>query len=182
MGLTSDEMRDIFQRTVIVRTPTYGIISGYHELPYVCVGMSCEEGYKTTEVRGKVQVSPRFVIRPPDYEPTYEEIFGKENVDGALAGRLFGVLGFRSKPVECKSERLEVKHLSASVDAALAGVIDDLERHEDITTGVIITPDSRYYLVSIERFISSIIESEFSVYGNSRERSRFPSGRELFAR
>ena len=163
MGLTPDEMRDIFQRTVIVRTPTYGIISGYHELPYVCLGASCEEGYETTEVRGKVQVSPRFVIRPQHCEPTYEEIFGKENVDGALAGRLFGVLGFRSKPVECKSEHLEVKHLAASVDAALGATLDHLERQEDISTGVIVTPDSRYYLVSIERFISSILESEFNV-------------------
>jgi hypothetical protein len=165
MGLSSDDMREVFQRTAIIRRPAYGIISGYHELPYVCLGASCEKGYATTEVRGKVQVSPRFVLRPPHYEPTYDEIFGKENVDGALAGRVFGLLGFRSKPVECKSEYLAVKHLNASVDAALAAALDELERQEDITTGVIITPNSRYYLVSLERFISSILEEEFDVRG-----------------
>jgi hypothetical protein len=161
MGLSPNEMRDIFQRTSIIRRPTYGIIKGYHELPYVCLGKACEDGYETTEVRGKIHVSPQFIIKPPDYAPTYEEIFGEENVDVALAGRVFGFLGFRAKPVECKSEHLNLKHLSMSVDAALSAAMDDLERREDITTGVIITPNSRYYPISIERFISTIIEDEF---------------------
>ena len=163
MALSHDEMREIFQRTEIVRRPTFGIISGYHELPYVCLGQSCERGYETTSVRGKVQVSPRFVLRPPQYEPTYGEIFGEENVEPGLAGRVFGILGFRSKPIECKSEHLQVKHLAASVDASLSAALDELERMEDITTGVIVTPNSRYYLVSIERFIASILEDEFKV-------------------
>lgn len=165
MSLSADEMRDIFERTVIVRRPTYGIISGYHELPYVCLGASFEKGYETTEVRGKVQVSPRFVIRPSQYAPTYGEVFGEENVDLALTGRLFGFLGFRAKPVECKSEYLQVTHLGVSVDSALSTALDDLNRHEDITTGVIITPNSQYYPVSIERFIASILEDEFDVHG-----------------
>lgn len=160
--LSHDEMRDIYQRTKIIRRPTYGIISGYHELPYVCLGTALEPRYQTTEVRGKVQVSPRFLIRPSHLEPSYDEIFGEDNVDAALMGRLFGFLGFRDKPVECKSEHLEVKHLDATVDRALSEVLDQLERHEDITTGVIITPNSRYYPVSIERFISSVLEDEFS--------------------
>ncbi len=163
MGLSPDEMRSIFQRTTIIRRPTFGIVSGYHELPYVCLGRSCEQGYATTKVRGKVHVSPQFIIRPEQYAPTYGEVFGEENVDTALAGRIFGFLGFRSKPVECKSDHLDVSHLSVSVDRALAEALDELERREDITTGVIITPDSRYYVLSIERFISSIVEDEFNV-------------------
>ena len=163
MDLSPNEMREVFQKTVIVRRPTYGIISGYHELPYICLGASLNEVSGTTQVRGKVQVSPRFVIRPPQFEPSYDEIFGEDNVDKALAGRVFGFLGFRGKPVECKSEHLEVKQLDAPVDRVLSQTLDELERHEDITTGLIITPNSRYYPVSIERFISSIIEDEFSV-------------------
>jgi len=163
MGLSPNEMREVFQKTVIVRRPTYGIISGYHELPYICLGASINAASGTTEVRGKVQVSPRFLIRPPQFEPSYDEIFGEENVDAALAGRIFGFLGFRGKPVECKSDHLEVKQLDASVDHVLSKTLDELERHEDITTGLIITPNSRYYPLSIERFISSIIEDEFSV-------------------
>ena len=162
MGLSSEEMREVFRQTHIVRRPTYGIIKGYHELPYVCLGAACEPGFQTTEVRGKIQVSPQFVIRPQHYAPTYEDVFGEENVDVELSGRLFGVLGFRSRPVECKSEHLAVRHIDSCTDRALAATLDELERREDITTGVIITPDSRYYLISIERFIASILEDEFN--------------------
>lgn len=161
MSISPEEMRAIFERTTVVKKPTYGIVSGYHELPYVCLGRSCETGYETTRVQGKVQVSPRFIIRPQNYLPTYDEVFGEDNVDVALAGRVFGFLGFRSKPVECRSEHLEVKHVNASIDRALSETLDALERSEDICTGVIITPDSRYFAISIERFISSILEDEF---------------------
>lgn len=163
MGLSSEEMKEVFRQTVIVRRPTHGIISGYHELPYVCLGTSVESIHQTTRVKGKVHVSPRFVIRPQHFEPSYDEIFGEENVDAALAGRVFGYFGFRGKPVECKSSDLEVKHMDTSVDQLLAKTMDELERREDITTGVIITPDTRYYPVSLERFISSVLDDEFSV-------------------
>ena len=162
MSLNQEEMRDIFERTRVIRRPTYGIIRGYHELPYVCLGESCERGFTTTKVRGKVQVSPQFVIRPSHYSSTYGEIFGDENVDIALSGRIFGYMGFRSRPVECKSEHLEVNHLNASIDSALSSTLDELERHEDISTGVILTPDSRYYLISIERFITTILDDELN--------------------
>ncbi len=161
MGLSPYEMRELFDRTVVVRQPRFGIVSGYHELPYVCLSESIESGYTTTQVSGRVQVSPRFVIRPQQFGPSYEEIFGEENVDNALVGRMFGVLGFQGKPVECKSEFLELKHLDEPIDRVLNETLDHLERHEDITTGVIIAPNAQYYLVSIERFISSVLADEF---------------------
>ncbi|MCC6697241.1 MAG: hypothetical protein IT365_16555 [Candidatus Hydrogenedentes bacterium] len=160
---SGDDMREIFRNTQIVKKPTHGIISGYHELPYVCLGtrLGLESG--TMRVRGKVQVSPRFVIRPSHCEPSYGEIFGEENVDEALTGRMFGFLGFRGRPVECTSEHLEVRHLEATLDRVLSETLDDLERFEDITTGVIVTPNSRYYPISIERFIASILDDEFAL-------------------
>jgi hypothetical protein len=161
--LSNEELRDIFMATEVVRKPTYGIVKGYHELPYICLGESDEPGMRTTEVRGKVQVSPRFLVRPEHLEPSYEEIFGEDNVDQQLMGRVFGYLGFRGRPVECKSEHLEVKHMDANMDRALAAVRDELERYEDITTGIILTPNSQYYPVSIERFIATILEDEFTV-------------------
>jgi hypothetical protein len=158
-----EELRHIYDKTQVLRTPTYGIVSGYHELPYVVLGESFERGYDTTRVRGTVQVSPRFLIRPSHLDPSYEEIFGEENVDVQLMGRVFGFLGFRGRPVECKSEHLEVKHLNQSLDNAVATIRDEFERKEDITTGLVITPDARYYPVSIERFISAVIQDEFGV-------------------
>jgi hypothetical protein len=163
MGLSANEIQDIFRRTVIVRKPTYGIIRGYHELPYVCLGASLEAGHETTRVRGKVHVSPRFVIRPSHHMPSYEEIFGADNIDVELAGRMFGFLGFRERPIECRSDYLDVQHCLQSVDEALSDVLDELERMEDITTGVFITPNSQYYPVSVERFIASILDDEFAV-------------------
>lgn len=161
--LGSDELREIFKRTQIIRKPTYGIISGYHTLPYICLGASEDKDSHTTQVKGKVHVSPRFIIRPAHCEPSYDEIFGGENVDQDLTGRVFGFLGFKGKPMECKSENLEVRMLDTNIDTALSRTLDELERMEDITTGVIITPNSRYYPVSVERFISSILDDEFSL-------------------
>lgn len=160
--LNFGEMRDIYQRTRIIRRPTYGIISGYHELPYVCLGAGLEAAAQTTCVRGKIMVSPRFLITPADYGPTYRDIFGDDEVDVELTGRMFGFLGFKGKPVECTSEYLHVTHENASIDRVLGDTLDHLERMEDITTGVVITPDSRYFPVSIERFIASILDDEFS--------------------
>ncbi len=122
---------------------------------------SFEPDHETTEVRGKVHVSPQFIIRPQHYEPSYGEMFGEGNVDSALSGRVFGFLGFRGRPLECKSDFLEVRHVDASIDQMLSETLDTLERQEDITTGVIITPNTHYYPVSVERFISSILDDEF---------------------
>lgn len=162
MSLSGDELRDLYRRTEIVRRPRHGIVKGYHELPYICLGEGHGSGHATTRVMGRVQVSPRFVIRPTHYLPKYGEVFGEGNVDMELTGRVFGFLGFPGAPVECKSEHLEVQHLDRPVDRVLAESLDELERYEDITTGVIITPDSRYYPVSIERFIASIVDQEFA--------------------
>lgn len=163
MALDNEEIRDLYRRTQVVRRPTHGIVTGYHELPYVCLGPPIEASAQSTKVRGIIHVSPRFVLRPAHYEPSYREVFGEQNVDVAIAGRLFGFLGFRGRPVECTSDHLSVSQCNETVDRLLSKVLDDLERHEDITTGVIIAPDSRYYPVSVERFIAGVLQDEFNV-------------------
>jgi len=162
MPLSADEMRELFRATVVVRKPTWGIVKGYHELPYICLGRA-GEGCGTTQVTGKVQVSPQFIIRPKHLSPSYEEIFGEDNVDLALVGRVFGFMGFPDKNVACSSEMLEVTELDDPVDRVLSQRLDQLDRAEDIGTGVIIAPDSRYYPVSVERFIASVLHDEFSL-------------------
>ena len=162
MSLNPDEMRRIFRGTVIVRKPTYGIVRGYHELPYVCLGPSFEAGFQTSKVKGKVQVSQQFIIRPSHYAPRYEDIFGAENVDLEISGRVFGFMGFPKRPMECKSEYLEIEHGDESVDGLLAACLDELDRREDITTGVLISPDNRYFPISVERFITTVLDDEFS--------------------
>jgi len=162
MSLDPNEMRRIFRGTVVVRKPTYGIVRGYHELPYVCLGPSFASGFDTATVRGKVQVSQQLVIRPSHYSPRYEDVFGSDHVDVEISGRLFGYMGFPQRPLECKSEYLEIEHGNETVDELLARCLDDLERREDITTGVLISPDNRYFPVSVERFIASVLDDEFA--------------------
>lgn len=163
MPLDSEDIREIYLRTRIIRKPTYGIVRGYHELPYVCLGQSTETGQRTVVIRGRIHVSPQFIIRPSHYKSSYDEVFGDDATDTALCGRIFGFMGFPRRPVECKSEHLEVTHLDTPLEDALSNVLDKMERMEDITTGVILTPDSRYYPVSIERFIAGILDEEFRV-------------------
>lgn len=162
MSLNSEEMRRIYRGTVIVRKPTYGIVRGYHELPYICLGPSFEPGFETAKVTGKVQVSPQFIIRPSHYSPSYDDVFGEDNVDESLTGRVFGYMGFPKKPLEFKSEYLNIEHNHESVDQLLATCLDELDRREDIATGVLISPDNRYFPISVERFISSVLDDEFS--------------------
>lgn len=161
MSLSPQQMRSIYENTQIVRRPTYGIITGYHELPYVCVGHDHDGGNGSVQVRGRIQVSPRLVLTPEHFGPRYEEIFGTDNTDIEIAGRMFGFMGFKGKPVNCKSDQLEVIHQPENLDTAVANALDQFARHEDITTGLIVTPDSRYFPVSIERFIASILDDEF---------------------
>ncbi len=163
MSLSPNEMRGIYEDTVIIKKPTFGIVSGYHELPYICVGRSSTLEGRALCVRGKVEVSPRFVVRPAQYAPRYEEVFGEENVDVALVGRVFGFMGFPRHQVECASEDLEIQQVEGTLDEVISRCLDDLARREDITTGVVMTPDSQYYPISIERFIASVLEDEFAM-------------------
>lgn len=162
MPLSPKEMHDIFERTIILRSPTYGIVKGYHELPYICVGDAMKGGSGAMSVRGRIHVSPQFLIKPKHYQSSYGDIFGDDEVDMAIAGRVFGFLGFPNRPIECSSEHLELAHVPDTLDELINKVLDELERMEDITTGVIVTPESRYYQISVERFITSIVEDEFA--------------------
>ena len=71
-------------------------------------------------------------------------------------------MGFPDRPMECKSELLEIQPCDGTLDTALSTCLDELERREDITTGVIISPNNQYFPVSVERFISSVLDDEFS--------------------
>ncbi len=162
MSLSPREMKEIYRRTVVIKRPTYGIVPGYHELPYICVGVSHDTADMSLCIEGKIHVSPRFIITPSHYLPKYEDVFGSENVDEALQGRIFGFLAFKDKPMQCSSEYLRVTSVAKSVDDLVASIQDDLARKEDIRTALIYTPDTRYYPISLERFIASVLEDEFS--------------------
>jgi len=53
----------VFAQTEIVRKPLTGIITGYHVLPYILVGPEHERPSHAVEVRGRIKVSPRLIVK-----------------------------------------------------------------------------------------------------------------------
>ncbi|GAB4330401.1 MAG: hypothetical protein Kow0099_00960 [Candidatus Abyssubacteria bacterium] len=153
--------REVFEETEIVKKPTTGFISGYHVLPYILLGRSTQYEGNVTEIRGRVSVSPKLVISPGHLGPTYGELFGTEGLDETIIGRIFAFPYLKKHPVSIESEELTVRTIEKGIDSALASVLDELERKEIINTGVIVSPNVRFYPVSIEKFILKILDREF---------------------
>jgi len=153
-------LRHVFERTEVVRKPVSGIIAGYHVLPYILVGPEHEHPGRSVEVRGKIRVSPRLVIAPGRDGPTYGELFGEtELMDRTLTFRVFS---FRyASRVSLASEDLKIQRQDRDAQGQIERVLEELARREVIDTGVIVSPDVRFYPVSIDRFIREILDQEF---------------------
>lgn len=153
-------LRHVFDNTSVVRRPLTGIIAGYHVLPYILVGPEPERPSRSVEVRGRISVSPRLVIRPRGDAPTYGEVFTEtELMDRTLVTRVFS---FRYAPrISLQSEDLKIRRQETDARRHLERVLDELARLEMINTGVIVSPDVRFYPVSLDRFIREILDQEF---------------------
>ena len=153
--------REIFEGTEILKKPTTGFVTGYHMLPYILLGRSLHEADNIVEIRGKINVSPRFVISPGHLGSTYGELFDTEGMDENIVGRIFAFSYLKKHQVNIQSEEFSIKSIEKEMESALASVLDELERKEIINTGVIITPNIRFYPISIEKFILKILDREF---------------------
>lgn len=153
-------LRHVFEETRVVRRPLTGIIAGYHVLPYVLVGPEHDHPGRSVEVAGRIRVSPRLVITPGRDGPTYGELFGeRELMHHALLARVFS---FRYAPrLLLESEDLTIRRHDRDPERQLDRVLQELARREEIRTGVITSPDARFYPVSIDRFIREILDEEF---------------------
>jgi hypothetical protein len=160
MNDDSELLRSVFDRTEVLRKPLSGIIAGHHVLPYVLVGPKHDHPSHSVEVRGRIRVSPRLVWAVGSDGPTYGDVFREaELMHRALVARMFS---FRySRKVFVESEDLRIQPQERDVQAHLERVMDELVRREVINTGVIVSPDVRYYPVSIDRFIREILDQEF---------------------
>jgi hypothetical protein len=152
-------LRHVFDETRIVRKPMTGIITGYHILPYILIGAEDEHPGRSVEVRGRIKVSPRLVVGPGQ-GPTYGELFGdRELMDHRLVARVFS---FRyASRVALESEDLKISRQAREADSHVERVLEELAQREIINTGVIISPDPRFYPVSLDRFIREILDQEF---------------------
>jgi hypothetical protein len=156
----SELLRAVFDQTEVVRKPLTGIITGYHVLPYVLVAPEQGQASRTVEVRGRIRVSPRLVLGVGGGGLTYGEVFAEsELMDRSVVARVFS---FRYAPrLMLESEDLQIRRHERAAPQYLEGILDDLTRREIVNTGVILSPNARFYPVSIDRFIREILDQEF---------------------
>jgi len=155
-----ERLRHVFDETRVIRRPLAGIIAGYHVLPYILVGPEHEHPGRSVEVRGRIRVSPRLVITPGRDGPTYGELFGERDLmHQTLVARVFS---FRyASRVSLESEELRIRRHDRDPEGQLERILEELAQREVINTGVIVSPDVRFYPVSIDRFIREILDEEF---------------------
>ena len=153
-------LRTVFEGTEVLRKPITGIITGHHVLPYVLVGPHWDQPGRSVEGRGRIRVSARLVLPVRGEGPTYGDVFSdREVMHQALVARVFT---FKYAPkVLVESEDLRIQRQDRAPQAHLERVLDELLREEIINTGVIRSPDVRFYPVSLDRFIREILDQEF---------------------
>jgi hypothetical protein len=153
-------LQHVFDETRVLRKPLRGIIAGYHVLPYILVGADRDTPAQSVEVRGRIKVSPRLVITPGRDGPTYGQLFGEtELMDQRIVARFFS---FRyAGRVSLESDDLRIRRQDRDAGAHVERVMEELSRREVIDTGVIVSPDARFYPVSLDRFIREILDQEF---------------------
>jgi hypothetical protein len=82
-------------------------------------------------------------------------------MDKTLVGRVFSFLYAARQNVQLQSDDLRITRAERDPRAQIERALDDLMREEILNTGVILSPDVKFYPVSIERFITEILDREF---------------------
>lgn len=155
-------LKRVFEDTQILRKPITGIVSGYHVLPYILVAPDEQHSQRSVEIRGSIRVSPRLIISPRHMGQTYEELFDDPALmDRTLVGRVFSFLYAARHNVQLESDDLRVTRMEQDPRSQIERALDELMRGEVLDTGVILSPDVKFYPVSIERFIAEILDREF---------------------
>jgi hypothetical protein len=155
-------LKGIFEGTRILRRPVSGIVSGYHVLPYILVGPDTETEQRAVEVRGKIRVSPRLVLRPGEEGQTYGEVFRESEVmDRVLVGRLFAFRYASRRHALVESEDLTIRPADGDPETRVERILDELAQGEILDTGLILSPDVKFYPVSLDRFLHEILDREF---------------------
>jgi len=155
-------LKHLFDTTEILRKPVSGIIAGYHVLPYILVGPQEERASGSVEIRGRIKVSPRLVLAPGRAGQTYGDLFkDSELMDQNLVARVFSFVYSSRHQVTLENEDLKIQRWDRDPHAQVERALDELAQREVINTGVILSPNVRFYPVSIDRFITEILDQEF---------------------
>ncbi|MEN9354837.1 MAG: hypothetical protein RL318_2162 [Fibrobacterota bacterium] len=153
--------REVFEGTAIVRRPLAGIVTDYHELPYILIGPNASGG--CTEILGCIKVSPRLVITPRQILEQFGEIFEDEGfMDSQLQMRHFRFAMARDPSRQIRNGELHIQHIDGEFEARLEAREDELAKMENVRTSLLSCPDPKLYPISLERFIQSILHREFT--------------------
>jgi hypothetical protein len=157
------EFQDVFHRTAILRKPISGIVSGYHELPYIFIAPDDDNNEHSIEINGKINVSPKFVISPAMLSETFGDVFDPATFDQELNGRMFSFAYSNKKNLKVASEYFHVKSIEEHPAEYSKKILDQLLSRENIKTGLIFGPRFKFYPISLDRFINEIIDREFNI-------------------
>lgn len=156
-------LRKVYATTRILRRPISGIISGYHELPYILIAPNDENSDHSIEVNGTINVSPKFVLSPGMLQETFGDVFDAETFDKNIEGRLFSFVYAGKKNLKIESRHFRLTHCEDNSDSCLSRAEDRLMQQENTRAGLIFCPHFHFYPVSIDRFISEIIDREMKL-------------------
>lgn len=160
---SNEALREVYFKTDILRKPISGILSGYHELPYILVAPSDENPSKTIEINGKINVSPKFIISPQALQATFGEVFDPGTFDQQIQGRVFSFAYTNNRQLNIQSEYFNLQNFEERPEEHLSRINDSLMSQENTRIGLIFGPKFQYYPVSVDRYISEIIDREFRV-------------------
>ncbi len=154
-------LRSIFDLTRVIRKPITGIVVGYHRIPYILVGPDEARKGRAVEIRGQIRVSPRLVIPPSHLRQTYGEVFAESEVmDKALVGRMFSFLYRGGQNMQLEHDELTIRPVDADPEDRVERTLEELARGEILDTGLILSPNVKFYPLSIDRFLTEILDRE----------------------
>ncbi len=155
--------RKITEEIEVLRKPYIGIVSGYHELAYSVLGPEVEGGAGSVQISSNLHVSPKLVWTPAQAQKTFGEIFDeKELMETELMGRVFAFPNVMTNSFNVESRHLKITHHDRSPDSLAEKILREFQEREIIDTGVIRTPNIRYYPLAVQRFIHEILAEEFT--------------------
>ena len=82
-------------------------------------------------------------------------------MDETLVARVFWFMYSSRHQVMLESEDLNIQRSDRNPQAQVERAMDELAMREVINTGVIMAPNVRFYPVSLDRFITEILDQEF---------------------
>jgi hypothetical protein len=157
------ELQEVYNKTDIIRKPISGIVSGYHDIHYILIAPNEENASQTVEINGKINVSPKFIISPGMLNDSFGTVFDPDTFDKQIEGRLFSFCYAGKRNLKIRNESFQIINFEESPEDHCNRINDQLMQQENTKTALIFSPKFQFYPVSIDRFISEILDREFRV-------------------